>query len=666
MKISAIAFLVCTAIVLGLSSAKVAGAYSSAAASSPFLVTRSADTYHAVSLSTGSSYNGTLKFVVESAVTELEQGGGGTVRFAAGTFDLGSEYFRFDQIHNITFEGQGIDVTLIQNASSQAADTEPFNLSGAFGVTVRDMTVAAGGPVRLTSDALDFDQGNDSVIERVKITSSRGRGIVFDGKNAGWTSAGNVVRSCVINGVPGSGVQFLASSNNRIEDCTITNVGRHGIEVAKSSPTAAQPNKKSNGNVVRNNVVDNSGIDGILVTSSDGNRIEGNRVTNSSNAVAAADGIRITSADAVTCDENVVDGNVATDNQPTKTQRYGLNIASALCSRTVVAANNDFSGNRLGSIHDVGTATRYGGPNADSFFAYANFSGGVRVAAGDVDGDGRADIVTGTGPGRIADVKVFSGATRSLLVSFSPYDFEGGVFVGAGDVNRDGKADIVTGAGAGGGAHVKFLDGASLKVLASFTAFNDFSGGVRVAAADVTGDGRADIITGAGAGGGANVKVFDGATFLQIRSFFAFTDFNGGVFVGAGDVTGDGRADIIAGAGAGGGAHVKVFDGATFVQLASFFAFTDFGGGVRVSGGDVTGDGRSDIVVGAGPGAGANVKVFNGVTFAQTASFFAFNQFTGGLFAGAGDLTGDGRADIIAGADQGGGAHVKIFNATAL
>ena len=664
MKNVLIAFLV-AAIVLGLSSPKLAGAHSSAAASSPFLVTRSADTYHAVSLSNGTSYSGTLKFVVESAVTELKQGGGGTVRFAAGTFDLGSEYLRLDQIHNITFEGQGIDVTFIQNTSSLAADTEPFNISGAFGVTVRDMTVAAGGPVRLTSDALDFDQGNDSIIERVKITSSRGRGIVFDGKNAGWTSAGNIIRDCTIDGVPGSGIHFLASSSNRIESCTITNVGRHGIEVAKSSPTAAQPNKKSNGNVVRNNVIDNAGIDGIVVTSSDGNRIEGNRVTNSSNNVTSADGIRITSTDSVTCDENVVDGNIATDTQPTKTQRYGLNIASALCNRTVVAANNDFSGNRVASIHDIGTATQYG-PNADSFFAYANFTGGVRVAAGDVNGDGRADVVTGTGPGRLADVKVFSGANRSLLASFSPYDFEGGIYVAAGDVNRDGKADIVTGAGAGGGAHVKVFDGVNRRVLASFTAFNDFSGGVRVATGDVTGDGRADIITGAGPGGGANVKVFDGATFLQLTSFFAFTDFNGGVFVGAGDVTGDGRADIITGAGPGGGANVKVFDGATFLQLTSFFAFTDFRGGVRVSGGDVTGDGRSDIVAGAGPGAGANVKVFDGVGFAQTVSFFAFNQFTGGLFVGAGDLTGDGRADLIAGADQGGGAHVKIFDATTL
>jgi parallel beta-helix repeat protein len=175
---------------------------------------------------------------------------------------------------------------------------------------------------------------------------------VFDGKNAGWTSANNVVRDCIISGASDSGVEFLASSSNLIENCTITNVGRHGIEAGKSSATAPQPNKKSNDNIIRNNVIDSAGVDS--------NRIEGNQVTNSSNNVASADGIRILSSDSVACDDNVVDGNVATDTQTTKTQRYGLNIGSALCNRTVVEGTNDFSGNRVGAISDLGTATQYG------------------------------------------------------------------------------------------------------------------------------------------------------------------------------------------------------------------------------------------------------------------------------------------------------------------
>src|SRR5207244_5549205 len=97
-----------------------------------------------------------------------------------------------------------------------------------------------------------------------------------------------------------------------------------------------------------------------------------------------------------------------------------------------------------------------------SFFAYdAGFSGGVSVAAGDVNGDGRADIITGAGAGGAPHVKAFSGLDGSVLRSFFAYDagFSGGVYVAAGDVNGDGRTDIVTGAGAGGMPHVKAFSG---------------------------------------------------------------------------------------------------------------------------------------------------------------------------------------------------------------
>src|SRR5205814_1813081 len=97
------------------------------------------------------------------------------------------------------------------------------------------------------------------------------------------------------------------------------------------------------------------------------------------------------------------------------------------------------------------------------FFAYdPNFHGGVQVATGDVNGDGVDDVITGAGPGGGPHVKVFDGATGAVLRSFFAYDdaFRGGVFVAAGDVNKDGFADVVTGAGAGGGPHVRVFSGA--------------------------------------------------------------------------------------------------------------------------------------------------------------------------------------------------------------
>ena len=80
-------------------------------------------------------------------------------------------------------------------------------------------------------------------------------------------------------------------------------------------------------------------------------------MANSANVVADHDGIRIGSTDGISCDGNQVLNNVATDNQSTKTQRYGLNISTPLCHHTVVSGNR-LKGNRLGRFHDAGTATK--------------------------------------------------------------------------------------------------------------------------------------------------------------------------------------------------------------------------------------------------------------------------------------------------------------------
>ena len=129
---------------------------------------------------------------------------------------------------------------------------------------------------------------------------------------------------------------------------------------------------------------------------------------------------------------------------------------------------------------------------------------------------------------------------------------------------------LVTGAGPGGGPHVRVLEASTGASLAEFFAYAPaFTGGVHVATGDVTGDGIPDVITAPGPGGGPHVRVFDGAALLtgvvdEVYSFFAYAPgFTGGVFVAAADVNGDGRADIITGAGPGGGPHVRVFDGAT-------------------------------------------------------------------------------------------------------
>ncbi len=300
-------------------------------------------------------------------------------------------------------------------------------------------------------------------------------------------------------------------------------------------------------------------------------------------------------------------------------------------------------------------AERGGGPNVVvfdaatnavkfNFFAYdPNFTGGVRVAVGDVNADSIPDIITAAGPGGGPDIHVYDGVSGGLIRQFFAYDpnFTGGVFLASGDVNADGAADIICGADAGGGPNISVYSGRDLALLATFFAYDPgFTGGVRVGAGDINADGRADIICGAGAGGGPNVAVYSGLDFQLLRSFFAFDSrFTGGVYVAGGDVSGDGRADILVGAGAGGGPNVTAFSGLDNSLVYTSFPFDPrFTGGVRVGSVDRLGNGAVALVAVPGPGGGPDVVVLGGLTPVLVDEFFAVNPlFTGGLYvAGSG------------------------------
>jgi len=293
------------------------------------------------------------------------------------------------------------------------------------------------------------------------------------------------------------------------------------------------------------------------------------------------------------------------------------------------------------------------GPNGNetiSFMAYQkNFLGGVRVAVGDVNGDGFADVITGSGAGAAGHVKVFDGTrlgrTNALLMSFDAFPgfFRGGVFVAAGDVTGDGRADIIVAPDAGARPVVRVFDGKTGAEIRSFLAYSPtFTGGVSVAAGDVNGDGRDDIITGAAING--HVKVFDGANGAEIRSFLAIDGFVGGVFVAAGDLNSDKHAELIIGAGPGApGGHVKIFDGHTGQELLSFFAYDpNFSGGVRVGAGDVDKDKIPEIITGAGIGAQPHVKVFRAIDLLVLHDFLAYEpDFLGGVFVAGAPASAD-------------------------
>jgi surface-anchored protein len=235
---------------------------------------------------------------------------------------------------------------------------------------------------------------------------------------------------------------------------------------------------------------------------------------------------------------------------------------------------------------------------------------------------------------------------------------------------------IVIGSGAGGMVRVVNQTGADVRPpIQPYGA--TFTGGVRVASADVTGDGVNDIITGAGPGAGPHVKVYDGVTGAEVASFFAFEPtFRGGVFVAAGDLDGDGRAEVFASPDVSGGPRVVVFaiDGGTVTQRASFFGIDDAGfrGGVRIAVGDVNGDLVPDLVVAAGFGGGPRIAIFDGASLQTTptrllSDYFVFEQnLRNGAFVALGDATDDGRADLLFGAGPGGSPRVLGLDAAAM
>ena len=330
--------------------------------------------------------------------------------------------------------------------------------------------------------------------------------------------------------------------------------------------------------------------------------------------------------------------------------------ASATVTLSISAERRLIAGGGSGGLPTV-RAFNLSGPTPVLSF-HTDGAGSVPVAQGDLNRDGIADIISGAGRGSAPLVRAFDGRTGAPLLSFFAFDpsMSGGVDVAAGDVTGDGVADILAAAGCGGPFVVRAFDGRSGALVREYSAGSPaWSCGLHVAAGDVNGDGIADIVVGSAQFNTPAVRVLDGATGSMLRELVPYAPpFTGGVYVAAGDLTGDGFADIVTGAGPGGGPHVRVFDGRTGApaggSLASFFAYdAAFSGGVRVAAGDLNGDGRAELITGAGPGGGPHVRVFDGAGGGELLGFFAFDPaFPDGTYVAAPPALGRMSIDLAA------------------
>jgi hypothetical protein len=307
---------------------------------------------------------------------------------------------------------------------------------------------------------------------------------------------------------------------------------------------------------------------------------------------------------------------------------------------------------------------------------FGDSPGEIRTATADVNGDTIPDFIVSNGAGAQTRFGVYDGDLKGgwIFAPHTPFrgseDFTGGAYVSAGDMDGDGLAEIIVTADVGGGSRVvvfSFSKGDGLQVTADFLGIGDinFRGGARTAVGDINGDGFNDLTVVAGAGGGPRAAIYSGATFFSTRTkvindFFAFPGMDSvrlrnGVYVAAGDINGDGFDDLIFGGGPGGAPRVFAVSGFRLINttvslaqanpLANYFVGGDTAdrGGVRVAVKNIDDDGRADIVVGSGENSASRIRLYRGSSFLgspveprplQDLNPFADNFVAGGVYVG--------------------------------
>jgi hypothetical protein len=233
----------------------------------------------------------------------------------------------------------------------------------------------------------------------------------------------------------------------------------------------------------------------------------------------------------------------------------------------------------------------------NGFFAYdSRYPGGAQIISTDLDNDKIYETLVNSN----GTITIYRG--DKILKSFKPFDgkFKGDISLSVADLEGDGNKEIVIGAGIGGGPQVRIFNKDGRLLNGGFFAYDrNFRGGVNIAAIDLNGDGTYEIITGAGNGGGPQVRIFnkDGKV---LGGFFAYDKYtHTGVSVAVGNLQGGKDRQIITAPASASSAQIKVWDRSG--KLISQFSAYDQKNktAITVSAADVNNDGKDEVLAGS-------------------------------------------------------------------
>jgi len=264
------------------------------------------------------------------------------------------------------------------------------------------------------------------------------------------------------------------------------------------------------------------------------------------------------------------------------------------------------------------------GQTKRDWFAYAQaFKGGVNLAAADFNQDGLREIVTAPGTGGGPHVKIFS-QQGELLRQFFAYDksFNGGVSVAAGNVDADGQAEIVTAPQAKLKPLIKIFD-TNNKIKKEFLAFDaKYQGGVSLALSDLNADGQAEIVASQlglpdiakswQAGGSQSlVRIFDAQGKL-IKEFKAYSGaLKGGLKVRSANLYLDPRTELAVWPASGAALNLKMFSPTGGLLTEWPLAYPQSQAGWELTLGDMDNDQQADFILGQVVDQAAQIEIFD-------------------------------------------------------